>query len=184
MSNLDEHIAEQDAITAACENGICDHAHCIDERRHVAIGAGLEKDPADMTAAELREYDERRADENEDFANDFAIRDAIALVRQLATDAQDIAARLGPDSVQQRIVESAYRAAAKELHHDEGICEIDDGAQVNLTDDGGAYVQAWLWIAAQEASVCRECNGATTDDGEGWDGKCGTCSDKYETEDE
>lgn len=43
-----------------------------------------------------------------------------------------------------------YRAEAKRLHHDEGECEIDSGAEVSRGDDAGAYVQAWVWVPHPE----------------------------------
>ncbi len=46
--------------------------------------------------------------------------------------------------------DSWCRAQAKERYHDEGFIEIDDNAPVSRGEDnpdGGAYVQAWIWIA-------------------------------------
>ena len=43
-----------------------------------------------------------------------------------------------------------YLQAAKEKHVHEGEVEIDEGAVVSRSDDGGAYVQAWVWIADDE----------------------------------
>lgn len=39
-----------------------------------------------------------------------------------------------------------YRAMAKEKWESEGECEIDDNAIVSESEDGGAYVQAWVWV--------------------------------------
>lgn len=39
-----------------------------------------------------------------------------------------------------------YRQAAKRIHVSEGSVEIDEGATVSISDDGGAYVQAWVWV--------------------------------------
>lgn len=36
--------------------------------------------------------------------------------------------------------------AQNEIAND-GEIEIDEGAVVSLSDDGGAYVQAWVWIS-------------------------------------
>jgi len=50
--------------------------------------------------------------------------------------------------------DNAYRKAAKAKYQDEGTLEIDDNAIVSLCDDsnaGGAYVQAWVWVYANEA---------------------------------
>lgn len=40
----------------------------------------------------------------------------------------------------------AFVAAARRLHTVEGECEIDDDAKVSISSDGGAYVQAWVWV--------------------------------------
>ena len=39
-----------------------------------------------------------------------------------------------------------YIEAARDVHQREGACEIDDNAVVSYSDDGGAYVQAWIWV--------------------------------------
>jgi len=38
------------------------------------------------------------------------------------------------------------RDAAKRLHHRDGELEIDDDAVVSPSEDGGAYVSAWVFI--------------------------------------
>lgn len=47
---------------------------------------------------------------------------------------------------QDEAIENAYRARAFDEHHRDGECEIDDGAVVSLSEDGGAYVQSWVWV--------------------------------------
>jgi hypothetical protein len=51
--------------------------------------------------------------------------------------------------------DEAYRIAAAEKYEDEGTLEIDNNAIVSIdSDDGeteGAYVQAWVWVYANEA---------------------------------
>ena len=42
--------------------------------------------------------------------------------------------------------EAWFRQRAKELYHDEGEIEVDDGAPVSIGEDAGAYVQAWVWV--------------------------------------
>jgi hypothetical protein len=43
-----------------------------------------------------------------------------------------------------------YRGLAKDQYEDEGTLEIDDNAIVSRCDDGaGAYVQAWVWVQAE-----------------------------------
>ncbi len=44
---------------------------------------------------------------------------------------------------------AAYRAAARAAHHREGALEIDEGAPVSIAD-GGAYVNAWVWVSCEE----------------------------------
>jgi len=80
-------------------------------------------------------------------------------------------------------VEDAYRKAAKEKHaNEQGNIEVDSDAAVSLSSSGGAYVQARTWIDANDADRCRaaECHGDLTD-GEGYDGLCGNCADRKES---
>lgn len=44
----------------------------------------------------------------------------------------------------------SYREAAKRIHESEGTLEIDSNAVVSVSDDGGAYVQAWVWVYDSE----------------------------------
>ena len=39
-----------------------------------------------------------------------------------------------------------YRRLAEEQHHRDGECEIEPDAVVSVSDDGGAYVAAWVWV--------------------------------------
>jgi hypothetical protein len=41
---------------------------------------------------------------------------------------------------------SQYRAAARRDHHKDGECEVDENALISKGEDGGAYVQAWVWV--------------------------------------
>lgn len=47
-------------------------------------------------------------------------------------------------------LEAAYRDMAMALHHQDGHVEIDSNAEVSLSDDRGAYVQAWVWVGDDE----------------------------------
>ena len=38
------------------------------------------------------------------------------------------------------------RAAARAKHQRDGEVEIDEAAEVSVSDDGGAYVAAWVWV--------------------------------------
>ena len=46
--------------------------------------------------------------------------------------------------------EAWFRQRAKELYHDEGEIEVDDGAPVPIGEDAGAYVQAWVWVYSEK----------------------------------
>ena len=43
-----------------------------------------------------------------------------------------------------------YIAGAKDLHEEEGTCEIDDSAVVSKGMDSGAYVMAWVWVGDED----------------------------------
>ncbi len=50
-----------------------------------------------------------------------------------------------------------YRLGAIRLYEDEGTLEIDSKSPVSRFDDedpytGGAYVQAWVWVADEAAA--------------------------------
>ena len=52
-----------------------------------------------------------------------------------------------------------YRAKAREKYGREGEVEIDDNATISRGDDKGAYVQAWVWVYADDDDACAECEG-------------------------
>jgi hypothetical protein len=52
----------------------------------------------------------------------------------------------------------AYRAQAREEYHREGEVEIDDNAVVSVSDDGGAYVSAWVWVYDEEDETEDDCD--------------------------
>lgn len=41
---------------------------------------------------------------------------------------------------------SLIRSAAKERYESAGALEIDPDAIVSISEDDGAYVQAWVWV--------------------------------------
>ena len=49
-----------------------------------------------------------------------------------------------------KITIAEYVQAAKNKHEHEGEVEIDDGARISRSSDGGAYVQAWVWVDDDE----------------------------------
>lgn len=76
-----------------------------------------------------------------------------------------------------------FRAVAKEKHHDEGSIEIDDAAIVSRGDDDGCYVQAWIWVSDDDASIgnaCDHCYEVYPSAGDGYDGLCPSCADEAE----
>jgi hypothetical protein len=48
-----------------------------------------------------------------------------------------------------------YREAAKHTSAADSECEIDPGAGVSVSDDGGAYVQAWVRVDDETARIRR-----------------------------
>ncbi len=77
-------------------------------------------------------------------------------------------------------LDAAYREAAGEKYAEEGRIEIDSDAVVSHGEDKGAYVAAWVWVDRDLVPLC-PC-GARNDDGEGFDGLCGSCADKADAE--
>jgi hypothetical protein len=52
-----------------------------------------------------------------------------------------------------KALENKYRDAARRLYHDEGHIEVDKQAEVSISeneDADGCYVQAWVWVCAEE----------------------------------
>ena len=50
-------------------------------------------------------------------------------------------------------LEDAYRSAARRMYNKDGECEVDADAKVSMQDPAeaeGAYVQAWVWVPAEE----------------------------------
>jgi hypothetical protein len=50
-------------------------------------------------------------------------------------------------------LEAKYRKAARGLYHAPGHIEVDEKAEVSISEDnaaGGCYVQAWVWVCAEE----------------------------------
>ena len=50
-----------------------------------------------------------------------------------------------------RPTDEEYREAAHERWHRDWEIEIDDGAEVSVSEDGGAYVRAWVWVYDSDA---------------------------------
>ena len=92
MSNIEDHMAEQDAITAACDAGACGHPECHDLSKIQLAAAELGASKAvwmnaeashqwlvnreDLPLSVWRIADEYRADRNEEIARDgFTLED-------------------------------------------------------------------------------------------------------------
>lgn len=50
---------------------------------------------------------------------------------------------------------AAYQQGAEALASD-GEIEVDDEAAVSIGTDGGAYVQAWLWVSDAAAGLSKQ----------------------------
>ena len=58
--------------------------------------------------------------------------------------------------MRQTFTDEQYRAAAKRIHEEEGTVEIDSNAIVGFSGDGGAYVQAWVWVYDDDVKPPKE----------------------------
>ena len=63
---------------------------------------------------------------------------------------QTLAERCGVGDDPTRIL--AYQKGADSLAR-AGEIEVDEGAAVSMGNDGGAYVQAWLWVTNEMAGI-------------------------------
>jgi hypothetical protein len=76
----------------------------------------------------------------------------------------------------------AFIDAATKKYAEEGSVEIDADALVSESENG-AYVQAWVWVARDTAHLCaNEVCENSIEDGEGYDGYCGPCADRMESD--
>jgi hypothetical protein len=69
---------------------------------------------------------------------------------------------------------SLFRSKAFKEYHNDGEIEIDTDAIVSLSDDGGAYVMAWVWTYGY---ICSTCDCLYEDGGDGYDEFCPACAD-------
>jgi len=49
--------------------------------------------------------------------------------------------------------ENRYIKAARRIHHRDGEIEVDDWPLISPSDDGGAYVQAWVWVSNDDLAA-------------------------------
>lgn len=63
----------------------------------------------------------------------------------------------------------AYRIAARRVHGEDGVCEIDNNAEVSVSDNlptyDGAYVAAWVGVDKEHIKQCRRCGAETLEPG-------------------
>jgi hypothetical protein len=55
-------------------------------------------------------------------------------------------------------MDEKYINAARTIHGCDGECEIDEGATVSYSSDGGAYVAAWVWVPCRAVGLTKEQN--------------------------
>ena len=75
---------------------------------------------------------------------------------QVLEDLQKSLARAVRDADADGALNEQYRAAAKARWEREGEIEIDDEAAVSIGDDGGAYIQAWVWVRDSDHGITRK----------------------------
>lgn len=92
-----------------------------------------------------------------------SVDDAAALQQLRNTASSTLMIKMTTARVAQWAAERRYRSAAATLLHREGELEIDAVTQVALCqeDDGegditGAYVQAWVYLSADDLATARE----------------------------
>ncbi len=84
------------------------------------------------------------------------------------------------DPAEPTAIEQAFIDAAQDKYDREGEIEIDDEATVSISDDNGAYVQAWVFVRDTDTDLpcCEECACRLED------GKCPECGEEADEEDE
>lgn len=100
--------------------------------------------------------------------------DALALppivnaINAMAEAKRAVAGMPAPDEIEAKI-EAIYREFALENVHDAGTLEVDENATVSISPDGGAYVQAWVWVSAGEVGLPSE--------GDDSEARCDNCEE-------
>jgi hypothetical protein len=106
-----------------------------------------------------------------------ALEELAKVIRTVALQYQQVV------DPKQAEVDAIYRQAADDEHGREGEIEVDHDAIISHSEDGGAYVQAWVWVYKPD-DICDECGGPAPDGGDGYDGKCAECADAEEKGDD
>ena len=65
---------------------------------------------------------------------------------KIITETAAISTAYGPN-------ENRYIKAARQMWHRDGEIEIDDWPLISPSEDGGAYVQAWLWVSNEDLTA-------------------------------
>jgi hypothetical protein len=65
---------------------------------------------------------------------------------KIVTETAQISTAYGPN-------ENRYIKAARRMHHRDGEIEVDDWPLISPSDDGGAYVQAWVWVSDDDLAA-------------------------------
>jgi len=68
---------------------------------------------------------------------------------------------------------AAYRKAAEDIYGSDDI-EVDADARFSPNDQGGCWVQGWLWVRSEEAGLCTKCRAALAENNQG--GLCTKCA--------
>ncbi len=157
-------------VTSGTDNGAETTAHGAEREAYEEL-----KKRYCNTAAEVASFDQHIADGTFAELMDWVSQASEASGDRFSVRSHTIdAAEPSVDPV----LDEAYREAAISEYADEGRIEIDSNALVSHGDDDGAYVAAWVWVDRDDVPLCA-C-GARNDDGEGFDGMCGSCADKAE----
>lgn len=75
----------------------------------------------------------------------FMCADQAAALQSLRNNHAALINRITGKQLSEWMEEIRYREAAHTLHVKDGTLEIDSNAEISR-GDGGAYVQAWIWV--------------------------------------
>lgn len=87
-----------------------------------------------------------------------------------------------PEGEREYATDDDFIGVARGLHEVEGEVEIEDPGCISLSDDGGAYVMAFVFVPGD--NFCRTCRKPFDEGGDGYDGECPSCADKTANKEE